>query len=375
MAGPATVAAFLDLVRRSALIDASTLDAFLSQATSRALPPNKPSWLARAMLDAGIMTRFQAEQFLQGKWRGFYLGKYKVLERLGSGGMSNVYLCEHRLMCRQVAVKVPLSGKIDLLDIRARFFREVRAAALVDHPNIVCAHDVQQDEQLMFLVMEYVDGPTLRHIVAHHGPMDIVRAAHYIRQAALALHHVHQAGIVHRDVKPGNLLLSRTGVVKLFDFGLSRFLGDETNVLTQQDIALGTADYIAPEQARDSHGVEIAADIYSLGGTFYHILTGRAPFEEGTLAEKLLWQQTRLPPALRSLRPEVPAELAAVVERMMAKEPSERYPSGAAVMEAVAPWTETPIPPPPEAEMPQLSPAVRSAPRHPPADIDPVSRL
>jgi serine/threonine protein kinase len=371
MSGPATVDEFLHLVRRSALIDASTLDTFLSRATSRALPPNKPSWLARAMLDAGIMTRFQAEQFLQGKWRGFYLGKYKVLERLGSGGMSNVYLCEHRLMRRQVAVKVPLSGQTDLLDVRARFFREVKAAALVNHPNIVCAHDVQQDDQLMFLVMEYVDGSTLRSIVARHGPMDIVRAAHYIRQAALALYHVHQAGIVHRDVKPGNLLLSRTGAVKLFDFGLSRFLGDETNVLTQQDIALGTADYIAPEQARDSHGVEIAADIYSLGGTFYHILTGRAPFEEGTLAEKLLWQQTRLPPSLRSLRPEVPAELAAVVECMMAKEPSDRYPSGAAVMEALAPFTETPIPPPPEAEMPRLSPAVRLAQRRRLTGIDP----
>src|SRR5947209_1730504 len=182
-----------------------------------------------------------------------------------------------------------------------------------------------QADQLLFLVMEHVDGASLQEIVKKAGPMNVLRAAHYMRQAALGLQHAHEtAGLVHRDIKPGNILVDRTGTVKVLDMGLARFFHDETDDLTRKhdENVLGTADYLAPEQALDSHGVDIRADIYSLGATFYFLLTGNTPFNEGTVAQKLIWHQTRQPKAVRTVRPEVPAELAAVLEKMMAKDPA-----------------------------------------------------
>src|SRR5262249_4486641 len=166
------------------------------------------------------------------------------------------------------------------------------------------------------------------------------------------LQHAYAAAkLVHRDIKPGNILVDRLGTVKVLDLGLARFFTDEEDILTKKydENVLGTADYLAPEQALDSHGVDIRADIYSLGATCYFVLTGKTPFSEGTVAQKLIWHQTRQPKSIRSLRPEVPEGLAAVVEKMMAKEPAQRYQTPAAVAEALAPWVQNPIPPPLEA--------------------------
>src|SRR5262249_37612576 len=163
--------------------------------------------------------------------------------------------------------------------------------------------------------------------VKKNGPMDVLRASHYIRQAALGLQHAHEAaGLVHRDIKPGNILVDRNGVVKVLDMGLARFFHDEEDILTKKydENVLGTADALAPDQALDSHGVDIRADIYSLGATFYFCLAGRTPFAEGTIAQKLIWHQTRQPKAVRSLRPEVPEGLAGVLEKMMTKDPNQR---------------------------------------------------
>src|SRR5439155_7671406 len=222
------------------------------------------------------------------------------------------------------------------------------------------AYDIDQDDKLHFLVMEYVDGASLQEIIKKHGPMDITRAAHYIRQAAIGLQHAHQtAGLVHRDVKPGNILVDRSGIVKVLDMGLARFFHDEDDVLTKKydENVLGTADYLAPEQALDSHSVDIRADIYSLGATFYFILTGTTPFNEGTVAQKLIWHQTRQPKSVQVLRPEVPDEISAIVEKMMAKDPAQRYQTPAEVADVLGPWTQQPIPPPPDKERPRLSPA------------------
>ncbi len=274
--------------------------------------------------------------------------------------MGSVYLCEHKLMRRRVAVKVLPTAKADDPASLERFYREARAVAALDHPNIVRAYDIDQDDKLHFLVMEFVDGANFQEIIKRSGPMDVLRAAHYIRQAALGMQHAHEAaGLVHRDIKPGNILVDRNGIVKILDMGLARFFHDEDDILTKKydENVLGTADYLAPEQALDSHGVDIRADIYSLGATFYFMLTGRPPFAEGTVAQKLIWHQTRQPKPVRSIRPDVPAELAAVLEKAMAKDPAQRYQTPLAVAEALAPWTTTPIPPPPECEMPQLSPA------------------
>src|SRR5262249_21479369 len=163
----------------------------------------------------------------------------------------------------------------------------------------------------------------------------------------------------HRDIKPGNILVDRTGVVKILDMGLARFFRDEDDIITKKydENVLGTADYLAPEQALDSHEVDIRADIYSLGATFYFTLTGRTPFAEGTVAQKLIWHQTRQPKPIRSIRPEVPEGVVAVVEKAMMKDPVLRYQTPQAMADALVPWTETPIAPPPESEMPQLSKA------------------
>ncbi len=206
--------------------------------------------------------------------------------------------------------------------------------------------------------MEYIDGSSLQEIVKRVGPLGAIRSAHYISQAALGLQHAHEAaGLVHRDIKPGNLLVDRSGTVKVLDMGLARFFHDEEDLLTKKydENVLGTADYLAPEQALDSHSVDIRADIYSLGATFYYCLTGRAPFAEGTVAQKLIWHQTRQPKSIRSLQPDVPEQIVVLVEKMMAKDPAHRFQMPIEVCQALAPWTGTPIPPPSDQEMPQLS--------------------
>jgi eukaryotic-like serine/threonine-protein kinase len=364
MAAPTTIAEFIDLVRKSGVIDEKRLDATLDKLRAAGPLPPEPPRLAGVLVAEGLLTHFQAKQFLDGKWRGFSIGKYKVLERLGSGGMGSVYLCEHKLMRRRVAVKVLPTAKAEDPAALERFQREARAVAALDHPNIVRAYDIDQFEKLHFLVMEYVDGSSLQEIVKKAGPLDVTRAAHYIRQSALGLQHAHETALlVHRDIKPANILVDRSGIVKVLDMGLARFFNDEEDILTKKydESVLGTADYLAPEQALDSHSVDIRADIYSLGATFYFCLTGRTPFHEGTVAQKLIWHQTRQPKPIRSLRPEVDEGLVGIIDRMMAKRPQDRYQTPLAVVEALAPWTQTTIPPPPETEMPQLSPAARGS--------------
>ncbi|MFO0865406.1 MAG: serine/threonine-protein kinase [Gemmataceae bacterium] len=358
MAAPNTNDEFLDLVRKSGVVDEKRLDAYLQKARGT-FPPDVPQ-VAGLLVHDGILTHFQAEQILQGKWRRFTIGKYKVLERLGSGGMGSVYLCEHKLMRRRVAVKVLPTAKAADPSALERFYREARAVAALDHPNIVHAYDIDQDEQLHFLVMEHVDGASLQDVVKKSGPLPVLRACHYIRQSALGLQHAHEARLVHRDIKPGNILVDRSGLVKILDMGLARFFNDEDDILTKKydENVLGTADYLAPEQALDSHSVDIRADIYSLGATFYYMLTGRTPFGEGTVAQKLLWHQNRQPKLVAEFRNDVPTPVLAIINKMMAKEADKRYQTPIEVANALAPFTQIPIGPPPESEMPNLSPAV-----------------
>ncbi len=358
MAGPSTRDEFLELVRKSRVVDEQRLDTYLEAKRAAAALPEEVGKIAGLLVRDGILTHFQAEQIAQGKYRRFTIGKYKVLERIGSGGMGSVYLCEHTLMRRRVAIKVLPTSRAAETSAVERFYREARAVAALDHPNIVRAYDIDQDDKLHFIVMEYIDGASLQEIVKRHGPLDIHRAAHYMAQAADALQHAHEfAQLIHRDIKPGNILVDRSGAVKVLDMGLARFFNDDESSITERfdENVLGTADYLAPEQALDSHNVDIRADIYSLGATFYFCLTGATPFEGGTVAQKLIWHQTRQPKSVRALRPEVPEELAAVVDKMMLKEPQLRFQMPADIVVALAPWTSEPIAPPPEHEMPRLS--------------------
>jgi serine/threonine protein kinase len=369
MPAPTTVDDFLELVRRSELVVPERLDTFLAGEE----PGGKPRQLAARLVADGLVSHFQAEQLLLGKWRGFVIGKYKVLERIGFGGNGTVYLCEHLVVRRRVAVKVLPNNKMDSPTALTRFYREARAAGALDHPHLVKAHDVDQDNGVHFLVMDYVDGTNLQDLVTRCKPLDPVRAANCIAQAALGLQAAHEAGLVHRDIKPGNILIDRRGVVRVSDLGLARFFCDQNDPLTlryDENCVLGTADYVAPEQALNSHDVDGRADIYSLGATFHFLLTGQPLFPEGKAAQKLIAHQVKSPTPVRQLRPEVPETMAMVLARMVAKKPADRYQTPGDVVAALAPWAQLPLQPPTEEELPQLSPAARSSPS---SDVDPSS--
>jgi serine/threonine protein kinase len=364
MPAPKSVAEFLTLVKESGLLPSDRVDSFIEQARSQFDLPKDPVILAKLMIRDGLLTKFQAQQLLMGRHRNFNIaGKYRVLERLGTGGMASVFLCEHLVMRRHVALKILPVAMASDPEIVGRFHRESRAVAQLKHPNIVGAHDVDVFGKVHFLVTEYVDGGDLEVIVRKNGPLDPLQAAHYIKQAAAGLQHAHEAGMVHRDIKPGNLLLDRNGTVKLLDLGLALIFKDGVEDGLSQGgdgkRMLGTLDYLAPEQAVDSHGVDIRADIYSLGATFYFLLAGRAVFEGASVAQKLAWHQFLNPEPIESMRSDVPAELLAIIDVMMAKELEDRYQTPAEVVEALAPWTEEAIDPPSPSIFPAISPAAR----------------
>ncbi len=348
------------MLQKSNLVEETRFRACVERLRAAGPLPADPSKLAGLLVRDAVITFFQAEQLLQGKYKRFSLGKYKVLEKLGAGGMGTVFLCEHTLMrCRRAVKVLPVPKSEDRASLE-RFRREGRAAGALDHPNIVRAYDIDQDDNLHFLVMEWVDGTNLQDLVKKFGPLDPVRAAHYVYAAAAGLQYAHERGLIHRDIKPGNVLIDRSGVVKILDLGLARITHDTDDQLTRQndENVLGTADYLAPEQALDSHTVDIRADIYSLGATFYFLLSGSPPFPEGSVAQKLIWHQNRVPRPLKALRPDAPDELVAVIDKMMAKDQDKRYQTPAEVLQALAGWVLTPIPPPAERELPALSPAV-----------------
>ncbi|MDB5310604.1 MAG: prkC 41 [Gemmataceae bacterium] len=364
MPAPTTVPELLDRLRRSGLVPSDRLDGFLAglQASGRA--PATPAELLGRMVEAGMITQFHAERLAAGKYKGFQLGSYLILDQLGTGGMGQVYLAEHAAMRRLVALKVlPVFASEDAV-ARERFLREARAAAALDHPNIVRVFDLCQEGRLLYLVMEYVEGVNLQALIARHGPLDVTAACHYARQVAFGLQHAHELGFVHRDIKPANLLLDRAGVVRILDLGLVRSEADAGAGLTRQldgRSILGTADYVAPEQAVDSSNVDIRADLYALGATLYFLLAGRPMFPEGRTAQKLVWQQIKDPVPIGRLRPELPPELAGVVHTLLQKRPADRYQTPAQVFEALAPWAQDEVPPPAESLMPTPPPRVMAS--------------
>jgi serine/threonine protein kinase len=342
MPAPSTNTAFLGLVRRSGLVEDGRLDDWLGLRRADGDLPATPRLLADGLVADGLLTGFQADHLLQGKYLGFTIGKYLVQDLLGAGGMGLVYLCQHRHTRQHVAVKLlPRALAQDPVLVK-RFYREARASIALDHPNLVRGYEVGQEQEHHLFVMEYLDGISLQDLVTRDGPLEIARAADYIRQAARALQHAHEAGLIHRDVKPANLMVDREGTVKVLDLGLSLHTTAEESVLTRD--VVGTIEYLAPEQARDSHAVDSRADVYALGATFYFLLTGSPPpgvfgagrdgrLTPGQLAERL-----------RELRPEVPQALAVFVGRMMAVNPRQRLQTPAAAVQGLLPWTRLPAP-------------------------------
>lgn len=337
MATPTSTNDFLILLRSSKLLDEEALNRYLISLEN--LDSMTAIKLARKMLQDGLLTSFQADHLLKGRYKNFFIGKYKVLRPLGSGGMSQVFLCEHVVMRHWVALKLLNVSEGNDPSAISRFVREARAAASVNHPNVVRAHDFDQAEgKYHYIVMDYVDGVNLHDLVKKLGPLPPDQAANYISQTASGLQHISDCGLIHRDLKPSNLLLDRAGVIRILDLGLVRYAQEGINDNLTRNLSgntiIGTADYLAPEQALQSESIDIRADIYSLGATFYFLLTGRAPFDERTIAQKLLGHQFQNPDTPEN----VPEPVLEVLRKMMRKAPEDRYTHPEDVVEALAPF-------------------------------------
>lgn len=350
-----TLDSFLDAIKTHELLS-SEAAAELPQLAARFSSAEE---LARELVGRRWLTPFQAQLIAAGRAYELNIGSYRLLSPLGEGGMGVVYKAEQRRLGRLVAVKVIHQEYLaQRPEARQRFQREARAAAQLTHPNAIRIYDADQDEFRHFIVMEYVEGTDLARLVERGGPLPVAVACDYIAQAALGLQHAHELGLIHRDVKPSNLLITRSpvnalralanetvsgqpsspatwqelrqsGQVKIVDLGLARVMqaaeAEQVGALTVEGNVMGTPDYIAPEQARDPHRVDGRADIYSLGCTFYFALAGRPPFPKASALEKLLMQQLDEPIPIEALRPEVPISVAQILRKMMAKDPAQRF--------------------------------------------------
>lgn len=331
---------FLDLVKRSQLVEDDRLQEFLDDYRKQhGSLPEQQEVLAEAFVKAELLTEWQAEKLLAGKHRGFVLGKYKLLGQLGKGGMSTVYLAEHILMRARRAIKVLPRDRVKDKTYLDRFELEARAAAKLDDPNIVRAYDIDSEGETHYIVMEYVEGKDLHQLVKDKGYLKFETAADYVAQVARGLDHAHEMGLVHRDIKPANCLLDNNGVVKLLDMGLARIIDDTASLtIDNNENVLGTADYLAPEQALNSHSADARADLYSLGCTLYFLLTGHPPFPEGSISERLMKHQIESPPSILKDRPDVPPTLLHICEKMMSKKPEDRYQDAGEVADRLTEW-------------------------------------
>ncbi len=282
--------------------------------------------ISQHLIQAKLITVWHDEKLRAGRYRGFFLGKYKLLKLIGSGGMCNVYLAEHKILRQQRAIKVLPRGRVADKSYLDRFYREGRAAAALNHPNIVRVYDIDHEGDSHYLVMEYVEGWNLFDYVKEHGPLSYRDAAEYTLQSAIGLQHAHESKLVHRDVKPANLLVTEANLLKISDLGLALFREDDYSLtMAYNERVLGTADYLAPEQAVNSHTVDHRADIYGLGCSLYYLLTGQPPFPTGTLAQRIAMHQSSQPQPLEDYRPDCPESLRRIGERMMRKSPDDRF--------------------------------------------------
>jgi formylglycine-generating enzyme required for sulfatase activity/tRNA A-37 threonylcarbamoyl transferase component Bud32 len=285
--------------------------------------------------------------------------QYEVVRELGRGGMGVVYLARHKLTDRAEVLKVIKTDRADP-EAAARFLREIRSAARLDHPNVVRAYGAFEASGLVVFVMEYVEGENLDRVVRARGRLPVAEAGRHARQAALGLQHAHEKRLIHRDIKPQNLILDRGGVVKVLDFGLAKATSEQGtagHVLTRSGDMFGTPSFMAPEQARDAARADIRADLYSLGCTLYYLLAGRPPFEANSLYGLLHAHQVLEATPLDQVRADVPAALAAVVGRLMAKDPADRYQTPAEAAAALAPFAEPGVPAAPAAPPPVAVPS------------------
>jgi response regulator RpfG family c-di-GMP phosphodiesterase len=337
---PAAAAAFLELALSSGVIDTEQRDVFLADRADRLREYNTEERIGQALIQAGLLNNYQYERLVTGATHGLALGNYLVLDEVGRGGMGVVYKAEHRLMRRNVAVKVlPLVDDCPAA-IRQRFFGEMRVLAELSHPNVVLALDAGQvpgrghNAPLLYLVTELVDGGDLEKHIINRGLLGVAQACNYIRQAAFGLQAAHDRHLVHRDLKPSNLLLTSSGQVKLVDFGLARQFASR---LTDQRALLGSIEFMPPEQSHDPSAVGKEADLYALGATLFWLLTGEGPYPyQPHVGQALRQLQSQEPRRLRDLR-DVPAELDDLMARLLDRNPARRPASALAVANALRP--------------------------------------
>jgi serine/threonine protein kinase len=298
--------------------------------------PKDAQELARQLVQSKQLTKFQVQEIYQGRAKTLILGNYTILDKIGAGGMGQVFKAEHRRMKRVVAIKTLPKAFLKDGAAVARFQREVEAAAKLSHPNIVAAFDADEAGGVNFFVMEYVAGSDLSALVKKCGPLNVAKAVNYILQAARGLDYAHKHGVIHRDIKPANLLLDSEGTVKILDMGLARF-DSGSNAATQAELTgsgavMGTVDYMAPEQALSAKHADARADIYSLGFSLYYLLTGRAAFDGDSLMAKLLAHREQPTPTLGA---DVPEEVQAVFQKMVAKKVEDRFQTMSEVVAAL----------------------------------------
>lgn len=340
MSSPKTAEDFIELLTKSQLLSQEHIDAAIRQLD---LLSKTPSEISKALILAKTITPFQAERLLEGRYRGFFIDCYRVFEVLGVGGMGYVYIAEDQESKKRVVLKVLTERFETDPGMLARFKSEGRAGLKVDHPNVIRTLRLDNTGAVWFLAMDFYKGLSLHELVVLHGPIPWQLTCDYFAQAALGLHHLHENGIIHRDIKPANLLVERDGNVRLLDFGLCMLTDDEEvdeefslQMIFGQD-RLGTADFIAPEQILNSTQIDARADIYGLGCTMYFILTGKVPFPVAKVSEKLRAHRTGIAKPIDQLVKDIPTQVRAIVEKMMARNPDDRFQTAAEVAAALKP--------------------------------------
>ncbi len=311
-----------------------------------AIPPEKrhasehlDRRLGRQAVQLGLLTLWQAQQLLAGRVTGFLVDRYVLQDLIGQGGMGRVYLARDKRLNRQVALKILSPERMNNPRAIARFQREAKVGAQLQHENLVRLYDFGESNGRHFLVMEFIEGRSLGFFIATEGRIPYALAARFCQQVALGLDHAHRKGLIHRDVNPYNVIVTNEGVAKLADMGLAIDLADEGQV-TRDGATVGTFDYVAPEQARHSHSADIRSDIYSLGCSLYHMISGQVPFPHPSLAEKLFAHQSQDPAPLSAMTPDLPQGLVEVVAKMMRKKPEERYQTPLELAAALRPFAE-----------------------------------
>lgn len=295
---------------------------------------------AERLVESKILTRFQAERLLAGRLDGFTLGQHVIQEQVGKGSVGRVYRATHRAMNRTVAIKILSADVTRTGPARLAFQREVRAAARLNHPNIIMAYDANEVGERSYLVLEFVNGPTLEAVVRERGPLPWPEACEYVRQVAIGLQHAHERGMVHRDIKPANLLVTRDSgsplgfVVKIADFGIAKFAPAATATTPGTGLT-GTPDFVSPEQAYNPLVADHRADLYSLGCVFHFLLTGHPPFSGGTTPDKIRRHQFEAPAPIHLVRKDVPPPVAELAARLLAKDPNQRPATAAHVAEHI----------------------------------------